>query len=69
MSMTQAGDRRNRPQAPPDPDPYAECEWEGCLTLVYEDEEGEPFCYEHYLEQLREEAAETHRKMQKEDTI
>ena len=51
------------------PSPWAECEWDQCLTLVYENEEGAPFCYEHYLEQLREEAAETQRTMQKEDEI
>ena len=68
MGMTQTGDRRNKPQAPPDPDPYLECEWDDCLVMVHDIAEGFPFCWSHYLEQLREEAAETYRKMQKEDT-
>ncbi|RLB68525.1 MAG: hypothetical protein DRH08_00630 [Deltaproteobacteria bacterium] len=67
MSMTQAGDRMNRPQTPPDPNPWQECEWDDCLTMVHEDDEGAPFCWTHYREQLSEEAAETANKMAKED--
>lgn len=54
-------------QAPPDPDPWQECDWgDGCHTMVHEDAEGAPFCWIHYMEQLEEEAAETANKMAKE---
>lgn len=68
--MTQAGDRRNRPQAPRDPDPWFECNWsDPCHTLVHEDDEDAPLCHTHRIEQFREEAAETANKMAKEDEI
>ena len=66
-SMTETGEYRRTP-VPDDPDPGHECQWpDPCHTMVHEDEEGEPLCYEHYLEQIREEQADTMRKQQKED--
>ena len=57
MSMTQAGDRMNRP-IPPDPPEWAECEWDDCFTMVHEDMEGQPLCWQHYMESIEEHEAE-----------
>ena len=55
-------------QAPPDPDPFNECEWEdGCHTLVHDDDEDAPLCHVHRMESIEEEQADTARKMAKED--
>jgi hypothetical protein len=66
--MTEAGDRMNRPQAPPDPDPWTECESDdGCHTMVHEEDEAAPLCWMHYMDAIEEEQADTARKIQKED--
>ena len=67
MGMTEEGNRKNRRQAPPDESDWFECEWDDCLNMVHDIEEGFPFCWMHYRQQLEEEQADTYRKMRKED--
>ncbi len=50
-----------------DDDPWAECEWDDCDTMVHENEDGSPLCWIHHREAIAEDQAENTRKMAKED--